>query len=311
MAIGTGTVPFKEGTDSQGGYLVRDQYGDTLLDAVLRESSILSLCRVDRVVGKRQKYSIYTGRPSAAFVDEGAAKPVTAAGFSNLDVNVKKIAANVIYTQEILEDAQVDPRVLVNADVEAAFSDLIDSHAIGKSNGTNLTTSFDKAIRATTSTKEYVASNPDSLATIISGAMTVVESNGYKPNGIMLTSDARGHLRDARYKVETSTPLYTDGFNREPDSLYGLPISYSSNLSSFGATAAATKIIGFVGDFSQVVCAMRSDLNVRFSDQATIVDGGTTHNLWQENKVAAQWEMRLGLNVHDIDKSIVALVDAS
>jgi HK97 family phage major capsid protein len=302
-------IPLIEGTDASGGFLVRDTYGQTLLDAVLRESSILNLCRVDRVPGKRQKYSIYSGRPTAAFVGEGAAKGVTGAEFSELSVNIKKIATNVIYTQELLEDAQEDPRVLVNADVEAAFSDLIDAHALGRSGGSNVTTSFDAMLRSTTSSQEYAAGG-SGLASAISAALTTIEGNGYRPNGIILASDGRGVMRDARQAVETATPVYTPGFEREPDSIYGLPISYSSNLDSF-ATAGAGKIVGFVGDFSHTVCAMRQDLNVRFSDQATLVAGANTHHLWQENKVAAQWEMRLGFNIHDINKSVVKIVNAS
>lgn len=303
-------IPILEGTDASGGYLVRDTYGTTLLDAVQRESAILRLCRVDRVPGKRQRYSVYSGRPTAAFVGEGAAKAVTGAEFGEVVLNVKKLATNVIWTSEMLEDAAEDPRILVNADVEAAFADLIDAHALGKAAGTNLTTSFDASLRATTNTIELGAGG-DAIAKAISAALTQVESNGYKPNGIILASDGRGALRDARHTVETSSPVYTPGFEREPDSIYGLPIAYSSNLSPFSATAAGTKIVAFVGDFSQCVAAVRSDLTVRVSDQATLVNGGTTHNMWQENKVAAQWESRIGFNVHDLNRSIVAIKDAS
>lgn len=314
--IGSGNgTPFVEGTDASGGYLVRDQFGDTFIDAMLRESAILRLCRVDRVIGKKQRYAVYSGRPAAAFVTEGSAKPVTQAQFGEVAINIKKMATNVIYTQEILEDAQIDPRVLVNADVEAAFSDLIDAHAIGKAAGTNLTTSFDVALRATTSNVEYAqgSSNPnDGIAKAVSAALTTIESNGYKPNGIMLASDGRGALRDARSALDSAQPLYTAGFDREIDNLYGLPVAYSSNLTSFATTAAANNIVGIVGDFSQAVAAIRTDLNVRFSDQATLVDGNsTTHNLWQENKVAAQWETRVGFNVHDLNKSIVIIKNAA
>ena len=39
-------------------------------------------------------------------------------------VNIKKIATIVLYTEELLDDAVEDPRVLVNADVEAAKASL-------------------------------------------------------------------------------------------------------------------------------------------------------------------------------------------
>ena len=85
-------IPLLEGTDASGGYLVRDTYGETLQNAIQRLSPSLGLSRVDRVVGKRQKYTVYAGRPTAAFVAEGAAKGVTGAEFTELTVNIKKIA---------------------------------------------------------------------------------------------------------------------------------------------------------------------------------------------------------------------------
>ena len=303
-------IPLLEGTDASGGYLVRDTYGQTLLDTIQRSSAIMDLARVDQVPGKRQKYSVYAGRPTAAFVSEGAAKGTTGAEFSELTINVKKIATNVLYTQELLEDAAEDPRVLINADVEAAFADLIDAHAIGKAAGTNLTTSFDTALRATTSTVE-LGSGGDAVAKAISDAMEKVEANGGTPSGIVLATDGKAQLRNARQTVETATPVYTDGFNREPDSLYGLQLNYSSNLSKFSATAGANKIVGLVGDFSHAIAVMRSDLTVRASDQATVDVGGTLHHLWQQNKTALQWEARVGFAVHDLNRMFVAIVDAS
>jgi HK97 family phage major capsid protein len=303
-------IPLLEGTDASGGYLVRDSYGQTLLDQIRRDSAILRLCRVDQVPGKRQKYSIYAGRPTAAFVSEGAAKGTTGAEFSELTVNVKKIATQVLYTQELLEDAAEDPRVLINADVEAAFADLADAHMIGKSAGSNITTSFDDSLRQTSQTVE-LGSGGDKIAKAVSEAMEKVEAAGGTPSGIVLASDGRAQLRDARHTVETASPVYTDGFNREPDSLYGVPLSYSSNLSTFATAAGSGKIVGIVGDFSHAVAVMRSDLSVRASDQATVDVGGTLHHLWQQNKTALQWEMRLGFAIHDRNRMFCAIVDAS
>ena len=199
---------------------------------------------------------------------------------------------------------------MINADVEAAFADLVDAHALGKSNGTNLTTSFNDSLRQTTSTVE-LGSGGSALATAVSAAMKTIEGNGGTPSGIILASDGRAHLRDARLAVETTVPVYTDGFTQAPDTLYGMPISYSSNLSPFSATAAGTKIVGIVGDFSNAIAVMRNDLLIRTSDQATVDVGGTLNHLWQQNKTAVQWEMRVGFAVNDRNRQFVAIVDAS
>lgn len=304
-------IPLLEGTDASGGYLVRDSYGQTLIDTVNRQSAILDLSQVNRVPGKREKYTIYAGRPTAAFIAEGGPSVATGAELAELTVNVKKIGTTILYTRELIEDAQEDPTVLINADVEAAFADLADAHMIGKAAGTNISTSFDNSLRQTTQTVE-LGTGGDALAKAVSAAMTLIEENGGMANGIVLGTDGKGHLRDARGSGDNATrPVYMDGFGQEPDTLYGASIRYSSNLSKFSATAAATKIVGIVGDFTHSVAAVRSDIVIRTSDQATVDVGGTLHHLWQQGKTALQWEMRIGYAIHDRDRMFVAIVDAS
>jgi hypothetical protein len=123
-------IPMLEGTPARRLQRARHA-GETLQNTILRESAVLGLARVDRVAGRRQKYTVYAGRPVATFVAEGAPKSTTGAEWAEITVDVKKIVAQVIYTEEILEDAREDPRVLVNADVEGAIADTIDAHALG------------------------------------------------------------------------------------------------------------------------------------------------------------------------------------
>lgn len=301
-------IPILEGTNAGGGYLVPDTQGGTLQNTILRESAVLSLSRVDRVSGKRQRYTVYAGRPVASFVAEGANKSTTGAEWAELTVDVKKIVAQVIYTEEVLEDAQEDPRVLVSADVEGAIADTIDAHSLGYANGAAIVGSFDSELTATTMTTELGAGG-DAFAVAVSDLMGRIEGNGGRPNGVVAASDVRGLLRDARTSSDTTKPVFTDGFNREPDTIYGLPIRYTSNLDAL--PAAAGKIAAVVGDFTHSVFAMRKDITVRFSDQATIDVGGTLHHLWAQNKTAAQWETRLGYVAHDLNRMFGNITNAA
>ena len=301
-------IPLLEGTDASGGYLVRDTFGRTIQRTIRRESAVMSVSRVDRVPGKRQKYTVYAGRPVAAFVAEGAAKGTTGAEFTEVVVNIKKIATIVLYTEELLDDAVEDPRVLVNADVEAAFSDLIDAHALGMANGTAITGQFDTELTATTQADE-LGTTGDAFAVATSLAMERIESNGGRPSAIVAGSDLRAHLRGTRKAVETTDPVYTAGFDREPDTMYGLPIRYTSNLDGF--PSGAGKIAAVVGDFNSSVFAMRRDLTIRTSTDATVDVGGTLHHLWQQNKLAVQWEMRIGHFADDLNRHFSNITNAT
>lgn len=305
-------IPMLEGVDGAGGYLVPDTYGSLLRDTILREAAVAGLSKTERVAGRRQKYTVYAGRPVAGFTAEGAKKAVTGAAFTQTEVNIKKITATVIYTEELLEDAREDPRVLVNADVEAAIADVIDAHALGRAGGAAITSQFDSSLAATTQTVEVNQAAPDGLAKAISAGMGLIEANGGNPNGVVLASNARSHFRDARGPGDNAaTPLYSPGFTGTVPNLYGMTPRFSSNLASLGGTPAAGRVVGIVGDFSNAILAMRKDVQVRFSDQATLDVGGTLYHLWQQNEIAAQWECRVGYVVHDLNRMFVALIDAA
>ena len=300
--------PLNVGTDAAGGFLFQEQYGQQFIDGIRREAAVASLARVDALAGKRQKYTVYGGRPTVSFVDEGAEKPVTGAEFSQLTLNVKKLAAIVVYTQELLEDAESDPRVLINQDLAAAFAQKIDAHALGYESGSAIVGSFDSEVGSSTTTHE-LGTGGDAIAKSVSDAMESVEAAGYSPNGIILASDAKAALRNARQTVETAQPVYSAGFEMQPDSLYGVNISYSSNLDGF--PAGAGKVLGVVGDFSQAVLGIRTDLTARVSDTATVNIGGTQHNLWQRNEVAVLWETRVGFVAHDVNGAFSVITNAS
>lgn len=305
-------IPLLEGTDASGGFLVPDTFVQNMFQRGLdRQSAVASLAQVRRVTGKREKYTEYVGRPTAAFVAEGADKPATGAEYAQVTVDIKKIAAIVMYTEELIEDAQDDPTVLINQDVRAAFADLIDSHALGRTAAGTIVSQFNAELSETTQTVELGTAG-DALAVAVSAAMGTIEGQGYTPNGLILANDGRTHLRNARGPGDNAaSPLYTPGFNREPDSLYGLNIEYTTNLQTFAGTATTGRVVGIVGDFSHALLAVRNDIRVKFSDQATVDVGGTAHRLWQQNKVASLWEARVGFTVHDLNRAFVAIINAA
>jgi HK97 family phage major capsid protein len=309
-------VPLLEGTAGSGGYLVPDNFNGLLFErGINRQSAIIGMpgLRVRRVSGKREKFTEYVGRPTVATVAEGADKPVTGAEYAEVTCDIVKAATIVMYTEELIEDAQEDPTILINQDVRAAFSDYIDSNALGRNAAGTIVGAFNSELSETTQTIELGAT-ADRVALAVSGAMGLVEGNGYNPTGIVLAHDAKQHFRDARMATETTQQVYAaqEGqFVQPTPTLYGLPIGYTTNLQTLAGTAAAGRVVGIVGDFSQALLAIRNDIRIKFSDQATVDVGGTQHRLWQQNKVASLWEMRLGFVVHDLNRAFAAIINAT
>jgi HK97 family phage major capsid protein len=306
-------IPLLEGTAASGGYLVPTEYVQNAFQrGIDRQSAVAEMSQVRRVSGKSVQFTEYVGRPVAAFVEEGADKPATGAEYAPVTVDIKKIAATVMYTEELIEDAQDDPTVLVNADVRASIADLIDKHALGWSSAGAITGQFNSELAETSQSVEYVQGDADGLADAISSAMATIEGNGYQATGAILANDGRAVIRNAR--DADGRPLYGmggGGFTQPTDSMWGVPLRYTTNLQTFGGTAGAGRVVGIVGDFSGALLAVRNDIRVKFSDQATIDVGGTQHRLWQQNKVASLWECRVGFVCHDLNRRFVKILNAA
>jgi HK97 family phage major capsid protein len=306
-------IPLLEGTNASGGFYVPDTFvQDAFSRGIDRRSAVAALAKTRRVTGKREQYTEYVGRPTAAFVAEGADKPATGAEYAQVTVDIKKIASVVMYTEELIEDAQSDPTLLVNNDVRAAFADLIDAHALGQTSAGTLTSQFNSTLRSTTQTVEYDQTKADGLALAVSSAINTIQTNGYTPTAAIWAPDAGMTFRNAR--DSQNRPLFPDGYQMDPNmlpNLYGLEQRVSTNLQTVAGTAAAGRVIGIVGDFTHALMAVRNDIRVKFSDQATIDVGGTEHRLWQQNKIASLWECRVGFVVHDLNRAFVAIINAA
>jgi HK97 family phage major capsid protein len=301
-------IPLLEGTNTSGGFFVPDSFvQNAFARGIDRRSAVAALANTRRVSGKRENYTEYVGRPVAAFVAEGADKPATGAEYAQVTVDIKKIASVVMYTEELIEDAQDDPTLLINQDVRAAFADLIDSHALGQTSAGTLTSQFNSTLRTTTQTVE-LGTTADAIPLALSTAINTIQTNGYQPTGAILAPDAAMTMRNAR--DTTGQPLLNSFQGQAPDQIYGLNIRVSTNLQTIGAAAAAGRVVGIVGDFTHALMAVRNDIRVKFSDQATVNVAGTDHRLWQQNKVASLWEARVGFVVHDLNRAFVAITNA-
>jgi hypothetical protein len=309
-------IPFSGATSAAGGYLLPDAQGEILTNALLKQAGGLAVAGDRRATSSRKtNFPIWLGAPTAGFVGEGAKKPVTGGEFGQGSINIKKVASTVLFTEEQVEDVQNgDLNVLVDSGVRTAIADVIDAHIVGKSSGTNLTTSFDSMLRSTTSTVEFTQASNDSLRKAISAAMGTLEGNGYTNQddmAVLLGPGFAQHIRDARSAVDATTQLYVD-----QDPAYGLQREFSTNLNSASTTAGANIIKAFVVYKPNLHVRIRKDVTLKVSREATVdtsaaLDGSALRNLWQENLTGVLYETRLGFFIHDINRAVVAIVDAT
>jgi len=305
-------IPLSGATNAAGGYLLPTEQGEILTNGILQEAGAIAIAGDKRATSSRKtQFGVWLGAPTAGFVGEGAAKPVTGAEFGQDEINIKKVASILMFTDEMIEDVQGgDLNVLVDSGVRSAINDVVDAHAVGKDSGTNITTSFDDALRATTQTVEYAAATADGLELAVSAALGKLEANGYAnpgSQGVLLGAGFAQTLRDARSSNDTTQRVYSG--DRDP--FFGRQVEYSTNLNTAAEAAGANKIVGFVVHKPNLHVRVRKDVNVMTSSEATINDGSTDRHLFQENLTAVRYETRLGFMVHDINRAVVALINVS
>jgi hypothetical protein len=303
-------IPFAEGAGASGGYLIPDKQAGTLVNAILQEAGSLALAGDKRSTdAKKEVFTIWLGQPTAGIVGEGAPKPVTGGELGTASLNIKKIASIVLFTDEQREDVKNgDLDGLVDSGVRSAIADVADANALGKDSGTNIVGAFDSELSSSTNTVE-LGTTGDNLRVAISAAMGKLEANGYRDPSkmaLLLPMDVGVKVRDARKAVETTDALY-EGV----DPFYGLERHYSSNLNTLTESAGANKVVAVLAYKPNVHVRIRKDVSVDVSREATVNDGSTDRNLWQENLTGVRYETRLGFLVHDLNRAVAPITNVS
>lgn len=305
-------IPLSGASNGAGGYVLPVEQGEILTNGVLQNAGAIQIAGDRRAVNSRQAtHGIWLGTPTAGPVGEGAPKPVTGGEFGQTDINIKKFASIVMFTDEMLEDLQNgDVNVLVDSGVRTAIQDSIDANAIGLDSGAAISGVFDDELVGTTAEVEYDGSKADGLELAISAALGKLEANGYgnpSDQAVLLGYGFDQKLRDARSSADTTLPVYTQG--RDP--LFGRESARSTNLNTAAESAGAGKVVALVVHQPNLHVRIRRDVTVNSSTEATINDGEADRSLFQENLTAFRYETRLGFMVHDLNRAVVKVMNAS
>ena len=218
----------------------------------------------------------------AAWVGEGAAKPATNPTFNTVEIKHHKLAGIVVRTDDLLKLSSPSTDQMLLDDLVEASATLID------------TTFMDDAAQTATRPAGVLNGATKIVATGITAAAYDADiaalTDNFISKNLSLTdahyvmsathASAMGRLRDAlggRY--------YPDMANGPgAKSLDGIPVIESEN---------AGEIIALVKP-SELYLADDGDVEVAFSDQATIDMGATTLvNLWQQNMTAIRAERHI------------------
>lgn len=93
----------REGSDTEGGYLVPEEYDSRLIDVLEEENIVRSLATKIATSGLH-KINIAASKPAASWIEEGAALTFSDAAFDQLFLDAHKLHVAVKVTNELLYD---------------------------------------------------------------------------------------------------------------------------------------------------------------------------------------------------------------
>ena len=98
----------QEGTDSEGGYLVPDEFERTLVEALEEENVFRTLAHVIRTSSGDRKIPVVASKGTASWVDEEGAYTESDDAFSQVSIGAYKLGTMIKVSEELLADSVFD-----------------------------------------------------------------------------------------------------------------------------------------------------------------------------------------------------------
>lgn len=278
--------------------LIPEDAAREIIQSLTEESVIMRLARrVPNMSRAQRRIPALSVLPTVGFVtgDTGR-KPVTQLAWENKFLDAEELAAIVPIPEAVLEDADYpiwdEARPLIAQAMAAAFDRAVLT-------GDNAPAAWPDDLL----TQIAAVGNDVTLGTGgdiyddimgVDGSIAKVEEDGFMVNGHAAAMTIRARLRALR-DSNTGVPIFNrsvqEGSRYELD---GEPIYFPRN-----GSIDPTDVLMFSGDWTQLIWAIRTDMQFRIFDQGVIqdTDDSILHNLMQEDMLAMRVRMRLAWQV--------------
>ena len=256
-------------------------------------SAVMQLARQIALPGRGVQIPVITSDPSAAWVEETAAKSVSNPGLSTKLMQAYKLAVIVPFSDEFRRDAAALYDALI-ARLPLALAQKFDQTVVGAvaKPGEN----FDNFANCTA--QKLVPGVGETVYGNLAAAYTDIAAGGGSLNGFALSPAGIGLLLAAT--DTTGRPVFVPSANdggvtrvlgaRTVESR-GI---YKSGSAAAGSTAGTPAIVGVAGDWSQAMYGTVEGVQIRFADQTGLTINSAQVNLWEHNMFAVRAEIELG-----------------
>ncbi len=231
------------GTDSEGGYLVPDEYERTLVESLEEENIFRQMAKVIKTSSGDRKIPVVAGRGTASWIDEEGAFPESDDSFGQVSIGAYKLGTMIKVSEELLNDSVFDLQSYISREFARRIG-AKEEEAFFTGNGTGKPL----GVLAATGGAETGVTAASSTAVTADELMDLYYSlkSPYRKKSVWVLNDST--IKAVR-KLKDSTgqylwqPSLTAG---APDTILGRPVKTSAYMP---AIAAGAKTIAF-GDFS-------------------------------------------------------------
>lgn len=254
------------GTDSEGGYLVPDEFERTLIDGLQENNIFRTLAHVIRTTSGDRKIPVVASHGSASWVDEEGAYTESDDTFGQITIGAFKLGTMIKVSEELLNDSIFDIQTYLATEFARRIGNreeesFINGDGVGKPTGIlNATGGADVGVTAAAT----AAITADELINLYHSLPVP-----YRKKAVWLMNDstvqAIRKLKDSngQYLWQPSLVAGT------PDMILGCPVKVSRYMPEL---AAGKKTVAF-GDFSYYWIADRQGRSFRRLDELFAVNG--------------------------------------
>lgn len=251
-----------------------------ILQKTQESSAVMALARSIKLPGLGTTIPIITGDPEAAWVGETEKKPVKRGTLATKVMQPYTLAVIVPFSNQFRRDVPALYDELVKR-LPLALAQKFDATVFGgvTAPGSNFDT-----LKACTAQEI----GTDAYAGLVAADADIADHNGIL-NGWVLSPKGKGALLNA---VDTTgRPLF---LNNVAEGAVPMILGSKTVQSKGAYVSGAPDVVGFAGDWTQAVYGTVEGVQIAIADQATLDDGGTPINLFQQNMFAVRAEIEVG-----------------
>ena len=284
-------------TTSDFGGFIKPAQAQNYFEKARYASSVMQLARQVPLGASGQEIVVPTGKATAGWVNEAGKKPTTETSIGVKGFTPHKIAAISVVSAEVVRANPGNYMQLLQDEIAQSFAEAFDAAALHGDGP------FAASVSDTTKSVSLAPSAYDGVVE----ALDVLAKDGKKLNGFAFDRVVEATFLGEKDGVDrplfVDTPLENTASAVTPGRIIG-------RSSFLGDGVAKNDVVGFAGDWSQLVWGTVGGIKFDVSTQATVTLNGELVSLFENNLVAIRAEAEYGLLINDVE-AFVSITGAS